>query len=297
MAQLAQDRSLNQLRNAQHMSSYPADWYIEDDETMPQSTKHDAHEARLRSIFVAWNVRTSRGLLVGCELAFRWDPKEPGVGIDPDIYVVEMPPPVPYDDIPSIRTWEEGNFPPILAIEVVSRTRPKKDYSRSPERHNLLGTFELWVFDPHLYGNAPNQPSVYLQIYQRETNNRLVQTYAGDGPYFSDATDAWVMVIDGELVIANDREGKDRWPTLEEAERQRADEYAKRANEQAKRAENEAKRANEQAKRADEQAKRADDALKHVAEQTRLVDEERAEKEFALARIAELEALLVRRST
>ncbi len=262
MAQLAQDRSSIQMRNAQHTSSYPADWYIEDDEPVAQSTQHFDQEIRLNSTLRAWNIRTGRNLLVGCELAFRWDQEEPGVGIDPDVYVAEMPPPPPNGDIWSMRTWKEDHHPPILAIEIVSHSRPKKDYSRAPERHDLLGTFELWVFDPNLYGYTKEQPSVLLQVFQRETNDRLVQTYAGEGPYRSDALDAWVMVIDGELIIANDREGKDRWPTLEEAEQRRADEHAKRADEEAKRA-----------------------------------DEQRAEKEAALARIAELEALLARRST
>jgi hypothetical protein len=71
---------------------------------------------------------------------------------------------------------------------------------------------------------------------------------------------AWVSVVDAELIISNDREGTQRWLTLEEEER-----FAK-----------------EQAlKRADEHAKRA--------------DEERAAKEAALARIAELEAMLAQR--
>jgi Uma2 family endonuclease len=273
MAQLAQDRSSSHLRNARHPSSYPADWYIEDDETMPQSTKHDDRQTRLGSMLRAWNTRTKLGLLVGRELAFRWDPAQPGVGIDPDVYVAEMPPPPPNGDIWSMRTWKEGHHPPILAIEIVSHTRPKKDYTRSPERHDLLGTFELWVFDPHLYGKIAGQPPVYLQVYQRETNNRLVQMHAGDGPFHSDAIDAWVMVIDGELVIANDRDGKDRWPTLEEEAQRCADEHAKRAD--------------EHAKRVDEER-----IAKHAA-LTR-AHEERVAKEAALARIAELEAMLAK---
>jgi Uma2 family endonuclease len=247
------------MRSAHQTSSYPADWYIEDDETMPQSTKHDDREVRLRSILSAWNARESLGLLVGCELAFRWDSSEPGVGIDPDVYVAERPPPVPFDDILSIRTWEEGHSPPILAIEIVSRSRPKKDYTRSPERHDLLGTFELWVFDPHLYGNSANQPPVYLQVYRRETNSRLVQMHAGDGPFRSEALDAWVSVVEGEIAISNDREGKDRWLTLEGEAQQRADEHAKRADDE---------RAAKDAAlvRADDEAKRAQAALARIAE-------------------------------
>jgi Uma2 family endonuclease len=264
----------NQMRNAQTRSSYPADWYIEDDESMPQSTKHVGREFRLMSTLLAWNARTKLGLLVGCELAFRWDSKERGVGIDPDVYVAEMPPLPPNGDLWSMRTWKEGHHSPMLAIEIVSHSRPKKDYTSAPERHDLLGTFELWVYDPHLYGNSPGQSPVYLQVFQRETNSALVQKYAGSGPFRSDALDAWVMVVEDELVISNDREGHDRWLTLEEEAQSCADAEAKRADDEAKRADDEARRADDEAKRADDEAKRA---------------------ESALARIAELEAMLAKR--
>jgi len=255
MAQLAQDRSLNQMRNARARSSYPADWYIEDNEPVGQDPDHQEDEFGLQSTLLAWKKRTKQDhLLIGCEMACRWDAEDPGVGVDPDVYVVVRPPGDATGYIGSLKIWKDGNYPPLLAIEIVSKTRPKKDYKYSPEKHDYLGTFELWVFDPHLFGYTEEQPPVPLQVFERETNDVLVQKYAGAGPYRSQALEAWVMVIDGDLVIANDREGKDRWPTLEEAERRRADEHAKRA------------------------------------------DEERLAKEAALARVAELEAMLASRS-
>ncbi len=266
MAQLAQDRSHEQMRNAAARDSYPADWYIEDDDPVPQSAMHDDHEDRLKSTLRAWVARTGRDYMVNCELAFRWDKKVKGVGVDPDVFLVEQPPRDSHGDVRSIRTWEPDNRPPILAIEIVSRHRPGKDYSQSPEKHDLLGTFELWVFDPELYGHTPEQPSVRFQMFQRETNARLVQTYAGEGPVFSEALEAWVFIEDDLVIIADDAAGKHRWPTLEEEAQKRADLHAKRAD--------------EEAKRADEEAKRA--------------DYERAKNEKALARIAELEALLAR---
>jgi Uma2 family endonuclease len=257
MGQLAQDRSSNQMRNAQPRSSYPADWFIEDDEPVGQSTDHFDNEIRLASMLRAWNTRTGNDWLIGCELPFRWDEREPRVGIDPDVYVAERPPADPDGNIPSVCTWKDGRTPPLLAIEIVSKSRPKKDYVSSPERHDLLGTFELWVFDPSLYGHSKDQESVSLQMFQRETNNHLVQTYSGNGPVFSDALEAWVSVVDAELVISYDREGKDRWLTLEEEALQYADAERMRAD----------------------------------AERTR-ADAERFEKEKAFARIAELELLL-----
>jgi Uma2 family endonuclease len=251
MAQLRLDRS---FRRARHRSSYPADWYIEDDAIVSQSAGHQAQEVRLQSIFLAWKARTGReGLLIGCELAFRWDESHPKVGVDPDVYVVEEPPRGADGDIRRVRTWEKGNRPPLLAIEIVSRSRPQKDYTHSPEKHDLLGTNELWVFDPEMYGHSKDQPPVSLQIFQRETNAELVQTYGGNGPVYSEVVAAWVSVVDAELIISNDREGTERWLTLEEEASQRADAEARRA------------------------------------------DDERLEKEKALARVAELEALLAQR--
>ncbi|HRI63988.1 MAG TPA: Uma2 family endonuclease [Polyangium sp.] len=286
MAQLALDRS---FRIAQRRSSYPADWFIEDDAPVPQSIDHQNNEYRLQSILLAWKARTGRDdVTVGCELAFRWDVEEPRVGIDPDVYIAETPPRNKWGDVSSVCTWKERNVPPLLAIEIVSDRRPAKDYSRSPERHDLLGTYELWVFDPELRGYTKEQPPVLFQLFQRETNNYLVQTYAGAGPVFSDALQAWVRIVDRELVISNDREGKDRWLTGEEEQAQRADAEAQRADAEAKRADAEAQRADAEAKRANEEAKRAADALK-------LADLERQEKEKALARLAEFEALLAKR--
>jgi Uma2 family endonuclease len=193
------------------------------------------------------------------------------VGIDPDVYVAEKPPADPDGNIPSVCTWKDGRTPPLLAIEIVSKSRPKKDYVSSPERHDLLGTFELWVFDPSLYGHSKDQESVSLQMFQRETNNHLVQTYSGNGPVFSDALEAWVSVVDAELVISYDREGKDRWLTLEEEALQYAD--AERM-------------------RADAERTRADAERFEKEKALQRADAERFEKEKAFARIAELELLL-----
>jgi hypothetical protein len=327
MAQFAQDRSWSTLRSAQVRSSYPADWYMEDNDPVSQDPDHQQDEFVMQSRLLAWQKRTKQDhLLIGCEMACRWDRRHPRVGVAPDVYVVDRPPARDKETgyIGSLRTWESGNSPPLLAIEVVSNSRPKKDYKDSPERHDLLGTFELWIFDPHLFGYTKEQPPVLLQIFQRETNHQLVQMHAGAGPFRSDALDAWVMVIDGDLVIANDPEGNDRWPTLEEAEQWRADEEARRADAERDAKELAQKRADAERdakklaqKRADDQAKRADAereakelaqkradaereakelAQKRADDEAKRADNAQVEKEKALARIAELEAMLAKRS-
>lgn len=288
---------MHPMRNPRTRSSYPADWYIEDNEPVSQDPVHQEQEFRLQSTLLAWKNRTNQEqLLVGCEMACRWDPVEYKVGVDPDVYVVDRPPGDEKGYIGSLKTWQNGHSPPILAIEIVSRSRPGKDYRYSPEKHDLLGTFELWVYDPNLYGYTDDQPPVFLQIFQRETNDVLVQRYAGSGPCRSDALEAWVMVIDGELIIANDREGKDRWPTLDEEQRRRADMEAKRADDAAKRADEATRRA--QWERAAKEVALATVEAERVAKEAALAnaEAERTAKEAALARLAELEARLSQKS-
>ena len=48
--------------------------------------------------------------------------------------------------------------------------------------------------------------------------------HAGEGPFRSEALDAWVRVVGGELVISDDLEGQQPWLTLDEVQAKRADE-------------------------------------------------------------------------
>ena len=261
---------------------------------MPQSVDHVLREDRLASLLDAWRKRTGADVLVGKELAFRWDEQQKRLGIDPDVYVVELPPERKEGkDVRSIRTWQPGHVPPLLAIEVVSRSRPWKDYSSSPPRHDLLGTFELWVFDPDLLGGTKDEPSVRFQMFQRETNARLVRTYAGDGPVFSDALSAWISVVKQEvgydLVISYDHAGTDRWLTVEEEALERAEKERTEKELALKRVDHERAEKELALKRVDHERSEKELALKRV-------DDERAEKERALARLAELEAILASRS-
>ncbi len=258
---------------------YPEEWYIDDEDTVPDSHPHDLRERRILLLLEGWQRRTRRGGMLARELACRWDERHPKVGVDPDVcYLEQTPPEGRYTR--SLRTWETGHFPPKLAIEVVSKSRPQKDYVNAPERHELLGTEELWVFDADLLGHGPNRPSVKLQLFQRDLEGNLCRTYAGDGPMHSEVLDAWVFVTgDGfHLSIADDREGTKWWMTPEETERA--------AKEQALKVAEGERAAKEQAVAAKEQAVAAKEKALKVA------DDERLAKERALARIAELEAML-----
>ena len=116
-----------------------------------------------------------------------------------------------------------------------------------------------------------------MQVWRRTEGDRLARCYAGDGPAYSPALEAYLVVVDEgrKLRIAEDEGSTRFWRTGEEAEREakEAERAAKEAERAAKEAEREAKEAERAAKEAEREAKEA----------------EREAKEEALARIAELE--------
>jgi Uma2 family endonuclease len=193
------------------------DWELAE-EPVPESRPHDLASDTVKLLLSAWVARTGRRLEVGRNLAVRWDEANPKVGVDPDVYVIE---PTPEGDaLPSLRTWEEGHHPPILAIEVVSGSNPSKDYVSSPEKYAASGTGELWIFDPQLAGPRAHGGPVRIQIWRRE-DDTFSRIYAGSGPAWSPAIGAWIFAVaeGGLLRIASDEAGTDWWMTGEEAER------------------------------------------------------------------------------
>lgn len=224
------------------------DWTLPE-ETVPESRAHDLILDLLKALLAAWVARTGRHAQVGRNLAIRWDEDHPNVGTDPDIYVVEPPPPEG-DRVESLRLWMPGHHPLLLAVEVVSSTNAVKDYEQAPDKHAAAGTQELWVFDPGLNGPKSRGGPARLQIWSRTDDGTFQRIYRGEGPARSPALGAWLFAVDeGErLRIADDPGGTIWWMTPTEAER----------------------------------------AAK---------EQERAAKEAALARIAELEAALASRTS
>jgi Uma2 family endonuclease len=243
----ARERRRVGLRYA--VEPYPASWFIEDDEQVPEARPHHLRGNRLEGLLLGWKKRSGRDVQVGRNLALRWDEAQPGVGVDPDVYVVEPPPPEG-DEVTSLRTWETGHAPPLLAIEVVSPSRPDKDYGSSPLKYAASGTQELWVFDPTLAGPRTQGGPFRIQVWRRDEEGAFERVYTGAGPVCSKAIDAWVFAVEEgrSLAIADDEAGTRWWMTPEEMER---------------------------------------------AEK----EKERAEKDAALRRIAELEAQLAGRKT
>lgn len=125
-------------------------WLLEE-EDVPESPLHVAIILLMVEILHAWKNRSHRDALIGRNIALRWNASSPQQGVDPDVYVVEPPPPEG-EDAKSLCTWKPGHHPPRIAVEVVSENTAEKDYGDGPERYAASGTKELWVFDPLLVG-------------------------------------------------------------------------------------------------------------------------------------------------
>jgi Uma2 family endonuclease len=210
------------------------DWDL-GEEKVPESTPHDRNAETVRRMLDAWVERTGRSAVVCRNLAVRWDEDRPSIGVDPDVCVLSPPPP-DADDLLSLRCWETGHFPPILAVEIVSTSRPDKDYGQSPAKYASNGTRELWVFDPKMAGPKAHGGPHRLQVWRRDERGDFVRVYAGEGPTWSEAVGAWIFAVNEgrSLRIADDEAGTSWWMTGEEAER--AAKEAERAAKEAERA-------------------------------------------------------------
>jgi hypothetical protein len=232
------------------------------EETMPESPLHDDIVMYLRALLAAWVSRMGEAR-VARNLAVRWDEEHPTFGVDPDVCVLAPPPPEFFEQR-SVRTWLAGHRAPVLAIEVVSETNPRKDYAVAPDKYAASGTGELVVFDPLLSGPNTQGGPFRLQLWRRDEGGTFGRVYAGEGPAYSSTLDAHLVAVEEgrRLRIANDAPATDFW--LTEAEAERAAKETERAAKETERAAKEA---------------------------------ERAAKEAALARVAGLEAELARRGS
>ena len=220
------------------VSSPRAGWELTE-ETMPESVLHDEIVAFLKALLMAWASR-SGGMQVARNLAVRWNEANPRLGVDPDVCVLSPPPPEG-KQLRSLRTWEAGHAAPLLAIEVVSETNPRKDYVVAPDKYAASGTRELWIFDPLLAGPASHGGPFRLQVWSRAAEgSTFTRVYAGEGPVRSEAVGGYLVVVDeGRMLrIAEDARATAFWLTAEEAER--AAKEVERAAKEAERAAKEA---------------------------------------------------------
>lgn len=194
------------------------DWVLPE-EDMPESNPHRGDVRELEQLLLAFAARSGRGALVVANLACCWDRERPQIGVDPDVALLDPAPPEGAA-IESLRTWEPGHVPPRFALEVVSSTNSTKDYEDAPAKYALLGTRELVVFDPRLFGPTVHGGPHLLQIWRRdEAAHAMVRVHAGGGPAWSEELGAWLVVTpDGQLRFSDDPGGSRLWLTAAEGE-------------------------------------------------------------------------------
>lgn len=201
----------------------PSSWRLEE-ANVPETPLHGAIIELL--MLILKHHSEGRSALVCSNLGCRWDPDDMRVGTDPDVVLIEPRPPEG-ELLSTLNVWREGHAPPRVAVEVVSRTNPDKDYIEAPLRCARLGARELWVFDPHRVGPSTTGGPFLLQVWRRvETDEgpKMKRTYAGGGPGYSDELGAWLVGTENptRLRIAAGPSGP-FWPTATEAERDRAE--------------------------------------------------------------------------
>lgn len=263
----------------------PERWALTE-ETVPETNPHEDESTRLKLVFHRWGHLTGRTVLVGCNLAVRWDPRHPQYGVDPDVYIVEPPPPEG-DEVRSLLLWRAGHVAPLLAVEIVSASHPTKDYVQAPMKYAACGVGELWILDRDLEGPRSTGGPFRIQVWRRVQRDGFACVYAGEGPAWSEAVGGWLRFMPDEkrFALSDDEAGRKRWLTPEEAER--AEKERERAAKERERAAKERERAAKERERA------AKEAALRVAEEERAEKErERGAREAAERRVRELEALL-----
>jgi hypothetical protein len=251
----------------------PEHWYLTDDFNMPVTADTQRRENTLQSVFEAHVARRGLEASILANVALRWDQAHPGVGVDPDIMWLE--PALP-EGRRSVLTWEEGTGVPRLAVEVVGRDTAHKDYNHGPGKYAASGIAELWVFDPEGFGRRDDGDGPHVLQIWRRSRGGFQRVYAGPGPARTEVLDAWLVVADDVLRVADDRDGRALWPTVAEERDHAAQERDRAARER-----------DLAAQERDRAARERD-----LAAQER--DRERARAEAAEARIRELEARLAK---
>ena len=227
---------------------------------VPESVPHDHAAEHLRRVLDAFAARSPRSLFVARNLAVRWLEERPGVGIDPDVCVLEPAPPN-VEQLSSLCLWKPGHRAPTFALEVVSASHPYKDYAAIQDRYAALGALELCVFDPLLVGPASLGGPVALQLWRRDALGQLALVHFGSDAVFSEVLEAWLVPSDALLEVADDRAGKLRWLTgeeqaLAETARERTEKERERAEKERERAEKELALAEKERERAEKERER-----------------------------------------
>jgi hypothetical protein len=187
-----------------------SDSWVLTEGNVPESTLHDRVAQRLKLLLEAWAARTHRSVGIARNLAVRWLERDPRVGIDPDVCVLEPAP--EGGDITSLWLWQPGHVAPPLCFEIVSANHPHKDYREIQDRYAAMGTTELIVFDPLLAGPKALGGPVMLQRWVRH-GGLFERDEFGDDPVHSAVLGAWLLGKGDRLDIFDVRQGSRVWQT------------------------------------------------------------------------------------
>ncbi len=202
------------------------DWVLTEDK-VPESVPHDSVAEHLKQLLDGWIDRGQRNLRVARNLAIRWLERRPQIGVDPDLCLLDPPPPE-VEELLALCLWKPGHAPPSLCFEIVSRNHPHKDYSALQDRYAAWGCRELVIFDPHLAGPKALGGPVPLQVWQRNETNVFERVHFGAGAFYCNTLDAWLQPRGRKLELSDDRAGERLWQTREvefreQAERERTE--------------------------------------------------------------------------
>ncbi|HET9952883.1 MAG TPA: Uma2 family endonuclease [Polyangiaceae bacterium] len=266
----------------------------------------------LRPLIERWVAERRTPCLVGSDQFIYFEKGQVSKRIAPDIYLLPGVP--PNTRIPSWKIWESG-IRPSFALEICSLDW-HKDYVTAPRLHDEIGTEELIVVDPDY---LERREGYRFQRYERTSRGLELQERTQADRVRSGILECFLRLVGTEdeprqhLRLALDPDGDILFPTQEEAERQRAeaerqradverqraDSERQRADSERQRAEAERQRAEAERQRAASESQRAEDERKRAAAAERRAHEDRQQAETqkqlaeaALARVAELEALL-----
>jgi hypothetical protein len=240
----------------------------------------------LRPLLERYLLERGDECFVGADQFIYYRQFDPHARVAPDIYV--LPGVAPDTAVPSWKVWESA-IVPSFALEVASSDW-EKDYVQAPSHHAALGTAELVVFDPYF---ERRRDGVRFQRYTRRDRSFVMVDRTNDECVRSDVLGCLLCAVGSgprlRLRLASMQAPHALFPTAEEAEREarEVERQAKEVERQAKEAERHAKEVERHAKEAERQAKEAERQAKEA---------ERQAKDAALARIAELEAILKQRS-
>ncbi len=229
-----------------------------------------------------YHFRNHADVYASGNLLIYYEEGNPRARVAPDVFVVFG---VRNVERSSYRLWEEGQGPDFV-LEITSRATWREDQRKKRELYRRLGVREYWQYDPTRdYLEPPLQGSELVEgAYERLPERELAD---GTLALRSEVLGLEVRLAGRRLRFHDPESGEDL-PDLAETEDQRQEAEDRRQEAEDRRREAEARVEQEAA------ARRREAAARQAAEAR--VQQEAAARQAAEARLAELEALLSRRS-